>query len=443
MSDKLFSMSRRAVLGRAALLAGGSILPACARAGESYPPLGTYPESSSGESVFVGIALPRTGTYAQQGEDELRGYELAIAHINEGNELIRKISPKTTKGVLGKTIVHGVADSQAKPNIAVQAQSRFVSENKSVLMTGGASSASAIALNRLAARDKVLYLVGTSGANETTGKDCSRYSFRENFSASMAAAAVGPVLVKSIGRDKKVAYLTPDYAFGHSVQESIEAAVKAGGWTTVTNQVAPLGSADYSSYLLNIANSGADVFLNINYGGDAVRATQQAQQFGILKTQVLGIPYYTPFLAREVGPEIMAGVYCATDFWWTLEDKYPLAKMFVAAFEQKYGAKPEWGANAAYLELAFWAAMVEAAGTFYPPEVIKAFEKGTTLQSTVGDVHFRAEDHQLVRPVVVMRGKAKAAMSGPEDFFDIVEVVPGDGVMPSIEATGCKLGGYT
>ena len=387
--------------------------------------------------------MPRTGTYAQQGEDELKGYELAIAHINEGNELIRKISPKTTKGVLGKKVVYGVGDSQAKPNIALQLQSRFVSQNKSVLMTGGASSASAIALNRLSERDKVLYLVGTSGANETTGKDCSRYSFRENFSASMAAAAVGPVLVKSIGRDKKIAYLTPDYAFGHSVQESIEAAVKAGGWTTVTNQVAPLGSADYSSYLLNIANSGADVFLNINYGGDAVRSLQQAQQFGILKKQDLGVPYYTPFLAQEVGADIMGGVYCATDFWWTLEDRFPLAKLFVEAFQAKYGIKPEWGANAAYLELAFWAAAVEAAGTFYPPEVIKAYEKGATLQSTVGEVHYRAEDHQLVRPVIVMRGKAKAAMTGPDDFFDIVEVVPGDRVMPKLDTVGCKLGSYT
>ena len=30
---------------------------------------------------------------------------------------------------------------------------------------------------------------------------------------------------------------------------------KNGGWTTATNQVAPLGAPDYSSYLLNVANS--------------------------------------------------------------------------------------------------------------------------------------------------------------------------------------------
>jgi branched-chain amino acid transport system substrate-binding protein len=50
-----------------------------------------------------------------------------------------------------------------------------------------------------------------------------------------------------------------------------------------------------------------------------------------------------------------AGRLRGTDFWWTLEDKYPLAKMFVEAFEKKYGYKPEWGANNAYMQFAMWA----------------------------------------------------------------------------------------
>ena len=54
----------------------------------------------------------------------------------------------------------------------------------------------------------------------------------------------------------------------------------------------------------------------------------------------------------------------------------PLAKQFVDKFEAKYGHKPEWGAHAGYLQIALWADAVETAGTFYPPEVIKAYEAG-------------------------------------------------------------------
>ena len=91
------------------------------------------------------------------------------------------------------------------------------------------------------------------------------------------------------------------------------------------------------------------------------------------------IPYQIPFLAKEVGAELTEGVYAATDFWWTLEDRFPLAKMFVSEFEKKYGYKPEWGANNAYMQFAIWARMVSEAGTFYPPAVIKQYEKGETF----------------------------------------------------------------
>jgi branched-chain amino acid transport system substrate-binding protein len=438
-----FTPSRRTLLKAGAGLLGGAVLPWAARAAEDHSALGTYPAGSSGDSVFVGIAVPRTGTYAVPGEDVLKGFLLAIEHLNSGNELIRRISPHTMKGVLGKEVKYGVADNEAKPNTAVQVQSRFISENKAVMIAGSVSSAVAVALNKLAEREKVIYLPGISGSNDTTGKDCARYSFRECFYAYTAANALSPVLIKNLGSNKKVAYLTPDYTYGHTVHQSMEEFLKKGGWTTATNQVAPLGAPDYSSFLLNIANSGADVFVNINFGNDAVQSIKQAQQFGILQKQTLVVPYNTPFLAKEVGADVMQGVYAATDFWWTLEDKFPLAKMFVEEFEKKYAYKPEWGANAAYLQIAMWADAVERAKSFYPPDVIKAYEAGQTIQSTVGEVHFRAEDHQLVRPVIIQRGKKKADMKGADDYYDVLDVVPGEQLMQAPGAFGCKLGPYT
>src|SRR3954454_9425737 len=440
-------VSRRALLqGGAgvvggAMLSGGFAIPAFA---QEHPAIGTFPAGVSGNSVFVGASVPRTGTYAVQGEDELKGYQLAVEHINEGNELLKKISPKTTKGVLGKEVKLGVADSAAKPNEAVQAQQRFISENKAVMITGGTSSAVAVALNKLAQREKVLFVCGISGSNDTTGKDCVRYGVRQNFYGETAANAIGPALLKAYGKNKKAAFMTPDYTYGHTVTKSVsEYLIKNGGWQMVTNQVSPLGAPDFSSYLTNIANSGAEFLVNVNWGHDAVLSTQQAKQFGLLPKMKLVIPYQIPFLAREVGAEITEGVYAATDFWWTMEDKYPLAKMFVDAFEKKFGYKPEWGAENAYMEFALWAEAVEHAGTFYPPDVIKSYESPRKLQSMVGEVSWRPQDHQLVRPVVIVRGKKASAMRNKEDFWEVVEVVPGAGLMQKPDAFGCKLGPAT
>src|SRR6195952_1246800 len=421
--DLGLSVSRRSLLQAGAGLVGSSLLPGGLigpALAEDHPALGTYPAGSSGNSVFIGISVPRTGTYAVQGEDELKGYQLAIEHINEGHDLIKQISPKTKKGVLGKELKYGVADSAAKPNDAVQAQQRFITENKAIMITGGTSSAVAVALNKLAQREKVLFVCGISGSNDTTGKDCVRYGVRQNFYGETAANAIGPALLKAYGKNKKAAYMTPDYTYGHTVTKSVnDYLTKNGGWQMVTNQVSPLGAPDFSSYLTNIANSGAEFLINVNWGHDAVLSTQQAKQFGLLPKMKLVIPYQIPFLAREVGPDVTEGVYAATEFWWTMEDKYPLAKMFVDTFEKKFGYKPEWGAENAYMEFALWAEAVEHAGPFYPPDVIKSYESPRKLQSLTGEVSWRAADHQLVRPVVIVRGKKPGEMRNKEDFWEV------------------------
>jgi ABC-type branched-subunit amino acid transport system substrate-binding protein len=441
--------SRRHVLQLGAGVATATLIPGLGGMGWAYaaddkPAIGTWPAGSEGDTVYIGAAVPLTGTYAVPGEDERKGMELAVEHINSGHELMKKFAPKVDKGLLGKKVELLSADSAAKPNQALQAEQTFINQHKIIMMTGSTSSAVAVALNKFAQREKIIYLAGISGSNDTTGKDCVRYGFRQNFFGQTAAAAIGPVLVKQFGKNRKAAFMTPDYTYGHTVTKSVNDYLKENaGWEMVTNQVSPLGTQDFSQYLTNIANSGAEFLINVNWGRDAVLSTQQAKQFGLLPKMTLVIPYQIPFLAKEVGADITEGVFAATDFWWTLEDKYPLAKMFVESFQQKYGYRPEWGAENSYVSFAQWARMVSEAGSFYPPDVIKQYEKGETIPSLIGDVHYRPEDHQCVRPVVIVRGKAKKDMKNDEDFWEVLEVVPGEGLMQAPDAFGCKLGDYT
>src|SRR5690349_7999652 len=124
--DLTSGVSRRALLKTGAGLAGGMVLPsafslpAFAVGAGDQPPIGTWPEGSKGDTVNVAAAVPRTGTYAVQGEDELKGWQLAVEHINNGDPLLKKIAPKVDKGLLGKKVNLLAADSAAKPNQAVQ-----------------------------------------------------------------------------------------------------------------------------------------------------------------------------------------------------------------------------------------------------------------------------------------------------------------------------------
>ena len=361
---------------RGLLRAGGGLLAAATRCraspvADDQPPIGTWPAGSSGSSVFIGITVPRTGTYAVQGEDELKGLQLAVEHINSGDPLIKMISPKTTKGVLGKEVKYGVADSEAKPNTAVQEQSRFISENKAVLMTGSTSSAVAVALNKFAQREKVLYVAGISGSNDTTGKDC-------------VALRLPPVLLRPDrrrgarpgadqgARQEQKGRLSDAGLHLWPHRPAVDGGLphKNGGWTTVTNQVAPLGAPDYSSYLLNIANSGAEVLLNINWGHDAVLSIAAgAAVRHPAPSMKLVIPYQIPFLAKEVGPQIMAGRLCRHRFLVDARGQVSAGQDVRRPRSTRNTATSRNGAPTTPIcSSRCGRTRCERAGTFYPPD---------------------------------------------------------------------------
>ena len=116
---------------------------------------------------------------------------------------------------------------------------------------------------------------------------------------------------------------------------------------------------------------------------------------------------------------------------------FGLGIMIVEAVHYVFGGQsqrvplPDWGRGFANLGL-----------FFYPVEVIKTLEAGNKVNSIYGEVWYRAGDHQMVRPVPVMVGKKTNEMKGPEDYYNILELVPGDQVLPPLNETGCHLQPY-
>ncbi len=436
-------LSRRRLLQGAAGIAGLSALAKPSIVfGADDPALGTYPACCKGDEIFIGITQPLSGPFSAAGKDTLLGNELAIELLNKG--ALAKYVPELSKpGVLGKKLVYAVGDTESKPNPGVQAQTRFIKDKNAAMITGCFNSATAVALEQLAQQEKVVYMTGPSGSNDTTGKNCRRYGFRAQQSAYMASKALAPVLAKALGKDRKAAYLVADYTFGHTFFDSMDKFTRAAGWSTVSKQLFPLGEADYSSHLLNLANSGADVLVNLGAGGDLIASTQQAKEFGIFKRMKHVVPNIGPFMAKELGPELMGGVYGVFDFWWTLRDRFPQAAYFVDEFEKRNKYKPDWSAHQGFLQLIIWAVAVERAKTFHPPTVIKALESREPIMTTLGPVYYRPEDHQLVRPIPVVVGKTKAEMKSPDDYFDIVGLVKGEDALMPLNETNCTLGPYT
>jgi len=405
-------------------------------------------DPSKSSTVKFGFTIPQTGPYADEGADELRAFQLAVKHLNgEGDGgMLKTMKPLHLKGngVLGKKVEYVTGDTQTKTDAARAVAKRMIEKDGVIMYSGSSSSGVAVGIQALAQEMGVIYMCGLTHSNDTTGKDRRRYGFRHFFNAYMSGKALGPVLGKEYGKDRKAYHLTADYTWGWTQEESMKASTEALGWKTVAAVRTPLGAGDFSQYITPVLNSGADVLILNHYGKDMINSLTQAVQFGLRDKMANGrkfeivVPLFSELMAQGAGDAIK-GIFGTANWDWKLPDA--ATKAFVKSFGQAYGQPPSQAAHTCYVQALLYANACEMAGTFFPEQVIKHLEGFKFDGMGNGATEYRAADHQCMKDVLVVRGKEKPA--NKFDLLDVVQVVPRSAVDYDPKIFGGNLGPYT
>ncbi|SEH68248.1 substrate-binding protein [Paracoccus alkenifer] len=402
--------------------------------------------TASGKIVF-GFNVPQTGTYAEEGLEQLKGYQLAVKHINgEGDGgLLKTFKPLALEGngVLGRKVEFVTGDTQTNTDAARDGARRMIERDGAIMVTGCVTTGEAVAQQALCHELGVIYMSGLTHGNDTTGKDKRRYGFRHFFNAHQSGVAIAPILGQEYGNDRRAYHLTADYNWGWTQEESIKAATEALGWETVATVRTPLGLGDYSQYLTPVLNSGADVLILNHYGHDMVNSLPQAVQFGLRERQANGkqfeiiVPMFSELMAVGAG-DAVKGIIGTQNWNWQLEDEG--SKAFTQSYGAEYGEPPSQSAHTGYVQAILYADAVQRAGSFYPPEVIKALEEFEFDGMGNGPTLYRGDDHQCIKEVLVVRGN-----ENPTSRFDVLNVVgktPRDEVTYDPAIFGGELGPY-
>ena len=378
-----------------------------------------------GKTVTLGFNVPQSGSYADEGADELRAYQLAVEHLNgEGDGgMMNTMQPSSLKGngILGKKVEYVTGDTQTKSDAARASAKRMIEKDGVVMVTGGSSSGVAIAVQNLCQETGIIFMAGLTHSNDTTGKDKKANGFRHFFNGYMSGAALGPVLEKAYGTDRRTYHLTADYTWGWTQEQSIIASTENIGWTTEQKVLTPVGAGDFSQYIAPILASDADTLVLNHYGKDMINSLTQSIQFGLRDKQKNGkdfqiiVPLYSRLMAQGAG-ENVKGIYGSTNWHWSLQDEG--SKAFVKSFGAKYGNPPSQAAHTCYVQTLLYADAAERAGTFEPCQIVSALEGHKFDGMGNGPTEYRAEDHQCFKDVLVVKGK-----DNPSSQFDLLEVV--------------------
>jgi ABC-type branched-subunit amino acid transport system substrate-binding protein len=406
-----------------------------------------YRNAPTGDTVTLGFNVPQTGAYADEGADELRAYQLAVEHLNgEGDGgMLNTFSSKALggNGINGKKVAFVTGDTQTKSDAARASAKRMIENDGAIMITGGSSSGVAIAVQSLCQEAGVIFMAGLTHSNDTTGKDRRANGFRHFFNTEMSGAALGPILQKNYGNDRKAYHLTADYTWGWSQQGSMEKYTKPHGWETVANVMTPVGAGDFSQYITPVLSSDADTLILNHYGGDMVNSLTQAVQFGLRDKQVNGkdfviiVPLYSRLMAQGAG-DAVKGIYGSTNWHWSLQDEG--SKAFVKSFGEKYGFPPSQAAHTCYTQALLYADAAQRAGTFQPSALGAALEDFEFDGLGNGPVLYRAGDHQCFKDVLVVKGKENP--SSKFDLLEVVEVTPRAQVEYPVDMLGGELGPY-
>lgn len=421
MSQRKTTLDRRTILKAGA---GGALALAAPMSFIRGAWADDFCNMPKGSTVTFGFNIPLTGPYADEGNDELRAYQLAVKHLNgEGDGgMLKTMKPLALKGngVLGKKVAFVSGDTQTKADAARASAKRMIEKDGAVMITGGSSSAEAVAVQSLCHDIGVIFMAGLTHSNDTTGKDKRAYGFRHFFNAYMSGVALGPVLAEAYGKDRAAYHLTADYTWGWTQEESIKDATEKQGWKTIKAVRTPLGAGDFSQYITPVLNSGADVLILNHYGKDMINSLTQAVQFGLREKMANGkkfeivVPLFSELMAQGAGDNIK-GIIGTANWDWKLEDE--ATRAFTKSFGAAYGTPPSQAAQTCYVQAILYADACERAGTFNPTQVIKALEGFEFDGLGNGKTLYRGADHQCFKDVLVVQGKDK-----PKDKYDLLNI---------------------
>jgi branched-chain amino acid transport system substrate-binding protein len=247
---------------------------------------------------------------------------------------------------------------------------------------------------------------------------------------------VAPTLIKRAG--KKWYYITPDYAFGHTLQAGLEKACIREGGSKVGGDLTPLGTTDFSAYLIKAQAANPDVIVFTLAGDDMVNALKQAVQFGLHKRFHLAGAQQELEALIGLPPEARVG-YWVFEWYWD-QPGVPHVAEFVAAIKAKTGSVPTartWFGFASTWTCALAANGAKSLDAVKMARFLQDYKLPPEVALMRDAPFFRAGQNQLIPDLFV--GEAQASGATPASLFRVTDVVNGLGAAGTVEESGCKM----
>jgi branched-chain amino acid transport system substrate-binding protein len=376
----------------------------------------------SGRVVKIGILNDQSGTFSDS---------TGLGSVEAARMAVEDFGGK----VAGVPIEIVFADHQNKADVGASIARRWIDEDGVDAIVDLGNSAVALAVIELAKQKNKAALVSGGATTDITGKACAPTTIHWTFDSYSLANALASHLVEKGGQTWY--FVTADYNYGKNLEETTAAFVKARGGSVLGAVRHPLGTHDFSSFLLQAQASRAKVVALANGGDDAANALKQAEEFGLSRQGQLVVAL-NGLLAdlRGIGLAKAQGTIVTEPYYWDMSDG-------TREWQSRFGKRTS-GKYASMIQAGVYGVVLhylKAIDTIKDDggrEAVEAMKAMPTDDPLFGKGTIRVDGRKL-HPFYVFQVKSPAESANSWDVYKIIGKVEADQAFRPLSEGGCPL----
>ena len=390
-------------------------------------------QAKAPDKVKFGLLFGLTGAASPIGPVQVDGAKLAIEEVNDAGGI--------ALGGKHVRIEWVVKDDETKPDVAIRRMRELVLDEKVDVIVGQTFAPLSAALNKEVQRTPIAYFPVNVVALDMFKKDqIAPTTFAIHGSAYAAGFAGASYIVNKLGY-KNIVFFAPAYAFGWDQWKGAKAALDKFG-AKYKYLEAPVGTADFTSYLLEIEKAKPDIVMMAQWGGDAINVLKQAYEIGLKSRTKIWFDWMTNVFGKGVPAEALDGVYSLMSWYWDMsgfKDKtiVDAVRKFSTKFTNKYGYPPDPYSAMAYLGTMEAVRGIQLAQSTDPEAIAKALLENPKFDSMKGPGLWRLDHQPLFKyGAFVVKGKGPKERKNEWDLVKIIDAYEGDDYLPDLDTLG-------
>lgn len=371
--------------------------------------VGVVTAQDEGEPLKIGLMVDQSGALALYGFELEYGFTLGLLYAAgiDPAEYESIDAALADVRLAGRPVEILIRDNAGDADTASSQARELVEQEGVELLVGAPSSGVTLGLQQVALDYNILLFAAPGASPAITSDNFNPNTFRVCRTTSQDALALASFATEGIGEDWII--LAADYDFGRSSAAAFEATLGAKGVNFVRETIyAPLETTDFTTYLQEVLDSGADALLPIWAGDTSVALYQQMAERGVFDQMVVVGAFNSNDIVAVSDPNTVGSIsYIVyhysfpdneTNDWLVEKHAALIPNPLTGATDY-----PDLFTECGFATAQALAAGIEATGGDALPETLAPALEGLIFEGPKGTYYIRPSDHQALVPMYIAK----------------------------------------